>query len=103
MRSSIVAYLLSASTVVYGYANPMSCTGVCNDAHDPSLIRRDDGTYYRFATGNKISIYTAPAITGPWTKKGAAIPNGSKINLDGKNDLWVRLPNLALSSLQSNC
>ncbi|KAF1847416.1 glycoside hydrolase family 43 protein [Cucurbitaria berberidis CBS 394.84] len=89
MRSSIIASLLSAVTVVYGYANPMACSGECGNAHDPALIRRDDGKYYRFSTGNKISIHTAPSITGPWTYKGAAIPNGSKINLKGKDDLWA--------------
>ena len=89
MRSSIVASILSAASVVYGYANPMACSGVCGNAHDPALIRRDDGTYYRFSTGGKIAIHSAPSITGPWTYKGAAIPSGSKINLKGKDDLSV--------------
>jgi arabinan endo-1,5-alpha-L-arabinosidase len=93
MRSSIVASLLSAVSVVYGYANPMACSGVCNNAHDPALIRHSDGTYYRFSTGGKIAVHTAPAVTGPWTYKGAAIPAGSKINLKGKDDLWVRCIN----------
>jgi hypothetical protein len=90
MRYSIVASLLSAATAVYGYADPMPCSGICNNAHDPALIRRADGTYYRFSTGGKIAIHSAPSITGPWSYKGAAIPAGSKINLAGKNDLWVR-------------
>ncbi|KAJ4363493.1 hypothetical protein N0V83_009788 [Neocucurbitaria cava] len=67
----------------------MACSGVCNNAHDPALIRRDDGTYYRFSTGAKISIHSAPSITGPWTYKGAAIPSGSSIDLTGKDDLWA--------------
>jgi arabinan endo-1,5-alpha-L-arabinosidase len=82
MRNLIVS-LISAATTVYGYADPMGCSGVCTNAHDPALIRRDDGTYYRFSTGGKIAIHSAPTIVGPWTYKGAAIPNG-------KNDLWVR-------------
>lgn len=89
MRYSLVASLLSAVTAVYGYAYPMACTGICNNAHDPALIRRADGTYFRFSTGGKIAIHTAPSITGPWSYKGAAIPAGSKINLPGNNDLWV--------------
>lgn len=89
MRYSIVASLLSAVTAVYGYADPMACSGICNNAHDPALIRRSDGTYFRFSTGGKIAIHSAPSITGPWTYKGAAIPAGSKINLAGKDDLWV--------------
>jgi arabinan endo-1,5-alpha-L-arabinosidase len=79
------------AALVNGYANPMTCTGVCTNAHDPAIIRRDDGTYYRFSTGGKIAIHSAPSITGPWTYKGAAIPNGSIINKAGRNDLWVSL------------
>jgi hypothetical protein len=94
MRYTLFASLLSAVTSVYGYANPMACSGICNNAHDPALIRRADGTYFRFSTGGKIAIHTAPAITGPWTYKGAAIPNGSKINLQGKDDLWVSIATL---------
>jgi arabinan endo-1,5-alpha-L-arabinosidase len=90
MRSSVLASLCLAVTSVYSYADPMTCTGICNNAHDPALIRRDDGTYYRFSTGGKIAIHSAPSITGPWTYKGAAIPNGSKIGLTGNTDLWVR-------------
>ncbi|EDU42696.1 endo-alpha-15-arabinanase precursor [Pyrenophora tritici-repentis] len=89
MRCSIVVSILSVVTAVYGYADPMACSGVCTNAHDPALIRRADGTYYRFSTGGKIAIHTAPSITGPWTYKGAAIPAGSKINLAGKDDLWA--------------
>ncbi|KAH9862984.1 hypothetical protein J1614_010713 [Plenodomus biglobosus] len=89
MRSTVLVSVLGAATTVCSYATPMTCTGVCTNAHDPALIRRDDGTYYRFSTGGKIAIHSAPSITGPWTYKGAAIPNGSKINLNGKDDLWA--------------
>jgi hypothetical protein len=65
MRSSFITSLLSVVTAVYGYADPMGCSGVCTNAHDPALIRRDDGTYYRFSTGGKIAIHTAPTIVGP--------------------------------------
>jgi arabinan endo-1,5-alpha-L-arabinosidase len=93
--STIASLVLSAASSVYGYADPMACTGICNNAHDPALIRRDDGTYYRFSTGGKIAIHSAPSITGPWTYKGAAIPAGSKINLKGNTDLWVSPPHQA--------
>lgn len=102
MRYSIVASLLSAATAVYGYADPMACSGICNNAHDPALIRRADGTYYRFSTGGKIAIHTAPSITGPWSYKGAAIPAGSKINLAGKDDLWVRSVVYTLTRRRAN-
>jgi arabinan endo-1,5-alpha-L-arabinosidase len=71
------------------YALPEACSGVCVNSHDPSIIRRSDGTYFRFSTGGKIAVHTAPALTGPWTYKGAALPSGSSINLPGNQDLWV--------------
>lgn len=90
MRQTLALLLLSLwSATVNGYANPMSCSGTCTNAHDPALIRHTDGTYFRFSTGGKIAIHSAPAITGPWTYKGAVVPNGSKIDKAGKNDLWA--------------
>ncbi|RLN66283.1 hypothetical protein BBJ28_00013917 [Nothophytophthora sp. Chile5] len=80
---------LLVASVVNSYAIPKLCTGTCTNAHDPSIIRRDDGTYFRFSTGGKIAIHTAPALTGPWTYQGAAIPDGSSIDLTGKDDLWA--------------
>jgi arabinan endo-1,5-alpha-L-arabinosidase len=71
------------------YALPGDCSGTCTNAHDPSIIRRADGTYYRFSTGGKIAVHTAPSLTGPWTYRGAALPSGSSINLAGNQDLWV--------------
>ncbi|KAH7120015.1 endo-alpha-1,5-arabinanase precursor [Dendryphion nanum] len=94
MRSLTLTTLLSAASLVYSYANPLSCTGACTNAHDPALIRRADGTYFRFSTGGKIAIHSAPSITGPWTYKGAAIPAGSSINKKGRDDLWA--PDVAL-------
>ncbi|RLN72490.1 hypothetical protein BBJ28_00004559 [Nothophytophthora sp. Chile5] len=89
LLSLFVGLPLLLASLVSGYANPKLCTGTCTNAHDPSIIRRDDGTYFRFSTGNKIAIHSAPALTGPWTYQGAAVPSGSKINLTGKNDLWA--------------
>ena len=89
MRFWFLSAVLPAA-LVNGYANPLSCSGVCVNAHDPALIRRDDGTYFRFSTGGKIAIHSAPSIQGPWTYRGAAIPNGSRIDKPGRDDLWVR-------------
>ncbi|KAF2636066.1 endo-1,5-arabinanase [Massarina eburnea CBS 473.64] len=90
MRVSTLTTLLSAATAVHGYANPLTCSGVCTNAHDPALIRRSsDGKYYRFSTGGKIAMHSATTINGPWTYLGAAIPNGSKIDLTGNDDLWA--------------
>ncbi|KAL3658366.1 hypothetical protein V7S43_016746 [Phytophthora oleae] len=89
--SSIIgglSLLLSTGSVTC-YANPETCTGTCTNAHDPSIIRRSDGTYFRFSTGGKIAVHSAPDIVGPWTYLGAAVPNGSTIDLDGNDDLWA--------------
>jgi arabinan endo-1,5-alpha-L-arabinosidase len=91
MKSALaVSAILTALTATAdAYANPLSCSGTCTNAHDPSLVRRDDGTYFRFSTGGKVAVHTAPSIQGPWTYKGAALPNGSKINKAGNQDLWA--------------
>lgn len=91
MRSTLSLALLSLGSAVSvnAYADPLSCSGVCGNAHDPSIVRRDDGTYFRFSTGGKIAIHSAPTLQGPWTYKGAAIPAGSIINIAGKDDLWA--------------
>lgn len=92
--------LLAAIFVVLGlgliglsnasYADPGTCTGNCY-AHDPAMIKRADGTYFRFNTGGGIQIYKASSIEGSWTYEGDALPSGSSINLDGNTDLWVSL------------
>jgi arabinan endo-1,5-alpha-L-arabinosidase len=87
---SVVFATLASSPAVSAYANPQACSGVCNNAHDPSIIRRQsDGTYFRFSTGNKIAIHTAPSLSGPWTYKCAMLPSGSSIQLAGNQDLWA--------------
>ena len=73
----------------YAYANPGSCSGTCGNAHDPSVIRRSDGTYFRFSTGGGIAIHTAPEISGPWTYKCDMLASGSKISSSGSKDLWA--------------
>ncbi|ODM14751.1 putative arabinan endo-1,5-alpha-L-arabinosidase A [Aspergillus cristatus] len=73
---------------VHGYANPGSCSGACN-VHDPGLIQRDDGVYFRFSTGNKISYAQSSSIEGPWTAVGSVVPDGSSIDKAGNDDLWA--------------
>jgi arabinan endo-1,5-alpha-L-arabinosidase len=74
--------------IAHSYALPGPCSGICTNTHDPSIITRN-GTYYRFSTGGRIAIHTAPSISGPWTYKGPLLPKGSMINLRGNQDLWV--------------
>lgn len=87
--SLIVTGLALFAKAVVGYADPGECSGICNNSHDPTILRRDDGTYFRFSTGGRIAIHTAPALEGPWTYQGAALPSGSSIDLPGNQDLWV--------------
>lgn len=88
--TSIVGVVAALATRVLGYPNPGSCSGQCW-SHDPSVIRRaSDGVYFRFETGSKIGIWKATDLVGPWTYQGAVLPNGSKIDLAGNDDLWVR-------------
>ncbi|KAH0611916.1 uncharacterized protein H6S33_009968 [Morchella sextelata] len=83
--------LLGVSSLISSVAaqTPGACSGDCN-VHDPALIRRtSDGKYFRFSTGNKITIATASALAGPWTNQGSAITDGSSIALTGNDDLWA--------------
>ncbi|KAF2835338.1 glycoside hydrolase family 43 protein [Patellaria atrata CBS 101060] len=74
----------------HGQADPLPCSGVCTNSHDPSIIRRDsDGRYFRFSTGGKVAIHTAPSLDGPWTYQCAMLPSGSVINNPGRNDIWA--------------
>lgn len=90
VKSLLPAALLLGAEVL-GYANPEACSGQCW-SHDPSVVRREsDGVYFRFETGSLIGIWKAGDLSGPWEYQGAAIPDGSIINLAGNDDLWVRL------------
>lgn len=89
MLSRLFLFLFLACGLVASYAPPGACTGACN-VHDPAIIRRvSDGTYFRFSTGNRIQIATAPDISGPWSIRGSALPSGSSIALPGNTDLWA--------------
>ncbi|KAI0532650.1 glycosyl hydrolase [Xylaria digitata] len=88
LRASALGLLPLLGSVL-GYANPKACSGTCTNSHDPAIIRRSDGTYFRFSTNGKIAVHTAPDIAGPWTYKGAVLPSGSSIDLPGNQDLWA--------------
>lgn len=79
--------LLFVAGIIEAFPDPMSCSGVCGNAHDPSILQNTDGTYYRFSTGGGISIHTSPSLTGPWTYQGHALGASA---IDGNTDLWVR-------------
>ncbi|KAK4539262.1 hypothetical protein LTR36_000840 [Oleoguttula mirabilis] len=89
----MATFLLAAAGLLFaqasGYANPGTCSGTCGNAHDPSIIRRSDGTYFRMSTGGGVQIHTAPSIIGPWTYKCDMLASGSKIDSSGSTDLWA--------------
>ncbi|RYP68066.1 hypothetical protein DL770_008516 [Monosporascus sp. CRB-9-2] len=86
---SVAAAAIPLLGSALGYAKPNACSGVCVNTHDPSIIRRDDGTYFRFSTGGRVAVHSAPDITGPWRYEGAALPAGSVIDNPGNQDLWA--------------
>ena len=66
-HSSLLASLLGWTVQVQAqWPNPEPCSGNCQ-VHDPSLIRRDDGTYFLFGSAPGISAKSAPSLNGPWT------------------------------------
>lgn len=85
--ASLASFTASAATT---YANPGACSGDCW-THDPSVVKRADGTYFRFSTGGGIGVYQASSLAGPWTYEGVALASGSSISVTGNagTDLWV--------------
>lgn len=83
---SVLPVLFGA--LAHAYGDPGACSGECN-VHDPGLIQREDGVYFRFSTGNQISYASASSVEGPWTAIGSVLPGGSSIDLAGNDDLWV--------------
>ena len=71
------------------FPNPEPCNGNCSYIHDPSLVQGPDGTWFRLSTNGNIAIATAPDITGPWTYQGAMLPQGSSIQVDPNQQIWV--------------
>ncbi|KAK4448758.1 putative arabinan endo-1,5-alpha-L-arabinosidase A [Podospora aff. communis PSN243] len=88
MKAFLPYLLFAVPQSIHSYALPGACSGICTNTHDPSVIIRN-GTYFRFSTGGRIAIHTAPSIAGPWTYKGPLLPKGSMINLRGNQDLWA--------------
>ncbi|MCJ1401107.1 hypothetical protein MMC11_004319 [Xylographa trunciseda] len=71
------------------FPNPQPCSGDCGFVHDPAIVKKGNGSYYRFTTFGEIGIATAPDLRGPWTQQGYALQGGSKINLPGNTDVWA--------------
>lgn len=71
------------------WPDPEHCSGNCSAIHDPSVVRRADGTWFRFSTNGNIAIASAPNLTGPWEYQGAMLPNGSEIQVIENQEIWV--------------
>jgi arabinan endo-1,5-alpha-L-arabinosidase len=82
----LLSAALAVLPLVQAYSNPGACSGACW-AHDPAVIERSDGTYFKFNTGDGIEIATASSLSGPWTLVGYVLPDGSSIN--SATDLWA--------------
>lgn len=88
--TNLAATLALASSALGQFADPLECSGICVNTHDPTLIRREtDGKYFRFATGAGIPIFSAPSLTGAWEQLGEVLPSGSSINNAGADDAWA--------------
>lgn len=88
--AATVALAVLPGLVQAAYPSPGACSGDCW-THDPSVVKRSDGTYFRFSTGGGMGIYKASALTGPWTYQGVVLSGGSSISVTGNagTDLWV--------------
>ncbi|KAK4504810.1 hypothetical protein PRZ48_002772 [Zasmidium cellare] len=92
MLANLALVALSVfATAVHGYSDPEPCSGTCTNSHDPSVIRRSDGTYFRFSNGGLVAIHTAPAISGPWTFACEMLSGSAKlmVGTNAGTDLWA--------------
>ncbi|KAH8649212.1 glycoside hydrolase, family 43 [Xylariales sp. PMI_506] len=88
MLSFFTLVLCSLLSLVRAYPNPVGCSGDCY-AHDPFVIQRYDGTYFRFSTDPGIGIWTAESLLGPWTDVGRVIAGESIITTVSDDTLWA--------------
>ncbi|MEV6347645.1 arabinan endo-1,5-alpha-L-arabinosidase [Actinoplanes sp. NPDC051851] len=72
------------------YPNPGTVTG-STDAHDPSIVKKSDGTYLLATTGDGITLKTSSDRTA-FVAAGKAFPNGTSWADDytgGSATLWA--------------
>ena len=81
----------AAGGAAASYPNPQPVLGGAS-AHDPSMIRVADGSYYVFSTHNGIEIRHSPDRVH-YTFVGEVLPGGatwaSAYQPDGAKDLWA--------------
>ncbi|OTB09182.1 glycoside hydrolase family 43 protein [Hypoxylon sp. CI-4A] len=86
--STVSTFLLASLASLTQAQTPGACSGDCF-THDPAVVKRYDGKYFRFSTLDLISIKTADSLSGPWTAAGSVIQGASVINMDGNDVLWA--------------
>ncbi|KLO05877.1 endo-1,5-alpha-L-arabinosidase [Schizopora paradoxa] len=71
------------------FPNPLPTNS--GSIHDPSVILRDDGTYFLFSTHNNVSIQTTRDLTGTWVDVGSVLPQGATKmeSIPGWDDIWA--------------
>lgn len=85
---SVFSLLLTACAA--GTPNPIpgSSTVACRDP--ATIYRPESKKYFTFCTGEGVKFYTAPAITGPWTKAGRVMPKKcANVKLQGHCGVWA--------------
>ncbi|RKO87589.1 glycosyl hydrolase [Blyttiomyces helicus] len=79
---------LIPSNTTFPLPGPITGDRLAIHIHDPA-VAKFNGTYFLFSTHNNISIATAPALKGPWTRAGQVLMNGSVIPNQGSLDPWA--------------
>ncbi|KAI5288980.1 hypothetical protein KEM52_000958, partial [Ascosphaera acerosa] len=67
------------------------CYGDCY-SHDPAVVQRDDGMYFKFSTNPGVRITKSMDLNGPWELVGKMIPGKSKLLDDGyeqDDNIWA--------------
>lgn len=92
IKALLYSTLITASPIfkrAFPAPEPITGDAIQGHVHDPSVIRRSDGTYFLFTTNDLINIATAPSMSGPWTHQGSVIQGKSLIDLPNNDDLWA--------------
>lgn len=72
MLSLLLISSFLASFVAAQWPDPEPCSGTCG-VHDPSIVKRTDGTYFLFGSGD--TLQTSKSLNGPWTAQPGVVGN----------------------------
>jgi hypothetical protein len=88
MFSILTLTFIFVRAVYAQWPAPDPCSGFCH-SHDPSVIKHENGTYFRFSSGNTVA--TSLSLTGPWVHEPDALVGASA----GVRFSPVKPPNLS--------